>query len=278
MYDKTSLGRGFFSSLVLREWCVDKLEDTRRVIDEALSRASRPVLTLSGGKDSLMLLDLCRDYRDRLHVVWARTSETFPHMVDFVRKIVEGWDYVELVSDQARYFARKGLPSALIPVRHRPHEHNPGILIQSNGYCCKDLQYRPLARYIKRYGADLVLHGQTAEDLRNFKSSFPRMLRPLKGEQLVAPLDAWMAEEVLDYCVRRGLDLPLQYQDGLQDSLECWNCTVRTDLRRFEWMQRRCPELAGRLSVLMREVYGAAMQDYETHIKPVLDAAGKPIG
>ena len=258
---------------------MSKIEKTRQVIDEAIAKAARPVLTLSGGKDSLMLLDLCQSHRDRLHVVWARTSETFPHMVDFVRRCVEGWDYVELVSNQARFFARKGLPSALIPVRHRPHEQNPGVRIQSNGYCCKDLQYRPLARYIKRYGADLVLHGQTAEDLRNAKSSFPKMLRPLRPEQLVAPLDAWTAAEVLDYCAAHDLALPLQYQDGLEDSLECWNCTVRTDLRRFQWMQKRCPALADKLGALMAEVYGAAMLDYETHIKPVLDAAKKkPVG
>lgn len=257
---------------------MSKLETTRRIIDETISKASRPVLTLSGGKDSLMLLDLCRDYRDRLHVVWARTSETFPHMVEFVQQQLADWNHAELVSDQQRYFARKGLPSAIIPVRHRPHEKNPGVRIQSSGYCCKDLQYRPLARYIKDFGADLVLHGQTAEDLRNLKSSFPQMLRPLPRDQIVAPLDEWTATEVFDYCVEHKVALPAQYQDGLCDSLECWNCTVRTDIRRFEWMQIHCPELAQKLGLLMNEVYGAAISDYETHIKPVIDATRKPAG
>ena len=44
-------------------------------------------------------------------------------------------------------------------------------------------------------------------------------------------------------------------------------------------MQKRCPALADKLGALMAEVYGAAMLDYETHIKPVLDAAKKkPVG
>lgn len=254
---------------------MSKLEETRQIIDRAMATASRPVLTLSGGKDSLLLLHLCRPYRDRLHIAWARTSEMFPHMVEFVREQLAGWDHVELVSDQARYFARKGLPSALIPVRHRPHEKNPGVLIQSNGYCCKDLQYRPLANYIRRYEADMVFHGQTAEDLRNQKTSFPGMLRPFPSERLVAPIDAWTSVEVLAYCREAGVALPSQYQQGLPDSLECWNCTVRTDIARFEWMQAHCPELAAKLGGLMQEVYGAAIADYDKYIKPVIDAAQK---
>ena len=252
-----------------------KLQKTRQIIDEAMANAQRPVLTLSGGKDSLMLLDLCKPYRERLHVVWARTSETFPHMVDFMHRAMSGWDAKVLVSDQAAYFAKNGLPSALIPVRHRPHEKNPGVLIQSNGYCCKDLQYKPLARYLKEYGADLILHGQTAEDLVNQKASFPAMLSPLPRRQIVAPLRAWTGKEVMDHCRAHRVELPKQYEEGFPDSLECWNCTVRTDLDRFRWMQAHHPELAAKLGELMEVVYGAAIADYEKHIKPVIDAARK---
>ena len=250
-----------------------KIDKTRLIIEESLSRASRPVLALSGGKDSLLLLDFCRPYRRRLHVAWARTSEAFPHMVDFVKRQIDGWDYMELVSDQEAYFRKNGFPSALIPVRHRPHEKNPGILIQSNGYCCKDLQYKPLARYVKQYGADLVLHGQTAEDLRLHKLSFPKMLRPMRRGQIVAPLKDWSGSEVMEYCRSQGIQLPEQYADGLEDSLECWNCTVRTDLKRFQWMQKRHPDLAAKLGTLMGEVYGAAIADYEANIKPIIDTA-----
>ncbi|MFA9950986.1 phosphoadenosine phosphosulfate reductase family protein [Dentiradicibacter hellwigii] len=250
-----------------------KLRQTRQMIDAAMADAQRPALALSGGKDSLLLLALCKPYRKRLHVVWARTSETFPHMVDFMREATRGWDFQELVSDQSAYFATHGFPSALIPVRHRPHEKNPGILIQSNGYCCKALQYKPLARYLKEYGTDLVLHGQTAEDLLNHKTSFPAMLSPLPRRRIVAPLRNWTAEEVLAYCQRRRVPLPEQYATGLADSLECWNCTVRIDLARFRWMQAHYPVLAEKLGALLGSVYGAAITDYETHIAPVLDAA-----
>ena len=85
-----------------------------------------------------------------------------------------------------------------------------------------------MARYLKEYGTDLVLHGQTAEDLLNHKTSFPAMLGPLPRRRIVAPLRDWTAEEVLAYCQRRRVPLPEQYATGLADSLECWNTVTIT--------------------------------------------------
>lgn len=256
---------------------MSKLDNTRQLIEEALNGAQRPVLLLSGGKDSLLLLELCEPFRQRLHLVWARTSEVFPHMRDFMRQRTQGWDFKELSSDQAAYFARKGLPSAIIPVRQRPHEKPVGVMIQSAGYCCKDLQYRPLVRYVRQYGADVLLHGQTAEDLRNLRLSVPGLFKSLKQTRLVAPLADWLSDEVMAYCRTQGVALPLQYLTGFEDSLECWNCTVRTDLKRFQWMQQHCPELASRLGEMMQSVYGTVIADYNTHIKPILDVVETPV-
>ena len=46
------------------------------------ARHERAVLAFSGGKDSLVCLDLCRDYRDKLDVCWTNTGAMFPHMVE----------------------------------------------------------------------------------------------------------------------------------------------------------------------------------------------------
>ena len=70
-------------------------------LESLFARHDRAVLAFSGGKDSLVCLDLCRDYRDKLTLVWVNTGAMFPHMVDFVRKAAEGFNFVELTSDQA---------------------------------------------------------------------------------------------------------------------------------------------------------------------------------
>ena len=51
---------------------------------------------------------------------------------------------------------------------------------------------------------------------------------------------------------------------------------MRADRERFVWMQAHTPALAVKLGAAMRTVYGAALADYDEHIKPVLDAAAEP--
>ncbi len=70
----------------------------------------------SGGKDSLVCLDLCRGYRDKQEVVWVNTGAMFPHMVEFVRNVTEGFNFVELQSDQHGWLEQQGLPADLVPV------------------------------------------------------------------------------------------------------------------------------------------------------------------
>ncbi len=79
-------------------------------------RHEKAVLAFSGGKDSLACLYLCRDYRDQLEVVWVNTGAMFPHMRDFVYRAAEGYNFVELNSDQAAWHAQHGLPAEIVPV------------------------------------------------------------------------------------------------------------------------------------------------------------------
>ncbi len=72
-------------------------------------RHDKAVLSFSGGKDSLVCLDLCRDYRDKLTVAWVNTGAMFPHMREFVYRAVEGFNFVELESDQPGWLDQQGL-------------------------------------------------------------------------------------------------------------------------------------------------------------------------
>ena len=92
----------------------DKAKFAGQDIQEAISRQECGVLAFSGGKESCAILNMCRPFRDRLTVIWTNTSRMFPHMIEFVRSATEGFDFVELESDQPAYIREFGWPADLV--------------------------------------------------------------------------------------------------------------------------------------------------------------------
>ncbi len=133
------------------------------------ARHDKAVLAFSGGKDSLVCLDLCRDYRDKIEVCFVDTGASFPHMMEFVRKVTEGFRFVELKSDQAGWIKQHGLPSDLVPVansiwRDPAAPDPPKTMLQPWTACCAKLRFEPLLAHLARSGATLFLHGQRRSD------------------------------------------------------------------------------------------------------------------
>ena len=85
-------------------------------LESLFGHHEKTVLAFSAGKDSLVCLELCRSYRDKLKVVRVNTGAMFPHMRDFVVKATEGCNLVELRSDQAGWIEQQGFPADLVPV------------------------------------------------------------------------------------------------------------------------------------------------------------------
>lgn len=79
------------------------------------ARHEKAVLGFSGGKDSLVVLHLCREYRDRIDVCWVNTGSMFPHMREFVRKAAEGFNFVELRTDVEAWREKYGEPADVVP-------------------------------------------------------------------------------------------------------------------------------------------------------------------
>ena len=82
---------------------------------ELFARHQKAILGFSGGKDSLVCMHLCQDYRDQIEVVWVNTGAMFPHMEEFVRKAAEGFNFVELKSDVTTWRKNFGDPADVVP-------------------------------------------------------------------------------------------------------------------------------------------------------------------
>lgn len=73
-----------------QHWRLDhKIDHALGVIDQFLSRIDAYV-SFSGGKDSTVLLDLCRMVKPDIKAVFCNTGNEFPEIVQFVRDLKIG--------------------------------------------------------------------------------------------------------------------------------------------------------------------------------------------
>ena len=214
------------------------------------ARHDKAVLAFSGGKDSLVCLHLCRPYRDKLTVVWVNTGAMFPHMVEFVRKATEGFNYIELTSDQAGWIAQFGYPADVVPVvnsiwRDGGRDDSPRTLVQPWTACCAKVRFGPILEYLAQSGATAFIHGQRKSDKGGW------LIQPGPDAKIedVPLIRDWSDQDVFDYLAHHKVELPEQYACGVKDSLECWSCTALTDepalerKRLYAYMAVRYPGL-----------------------------------
>lgn len=224
-----------------------------------LGQHERIVLAFSGGKDSLVLLDLCRPWRERITLAWVNTGFAWPHMEAFVRSIGTGsnWEFVEIQVDLVAQWRGKGMPSPVVPTAHEPGpsgmpEREPKI--QSDTACCRQNRLWPLIDHAVQAGASLLLHGQRRSDKAPMRDSmrFGALL-------LAAPLWEWSDVEVAKYVDERGIALPAQYAEGINSSLECWCCTAQTDPAVRNYLRRRDPEAHKQVAAAEARIRAAIM-------------------
>lgn len=71
-------------------WTFDqKIDHSLGVIEQFLSRTDAYV-SFSGGKDSTVLLDLCRIVKPDIKAAFCNTGNEYPEIVQFVREMKEG--------------------------------------------------------------------------------------------------------------------------------------------------------------------------------------------
>ena len=231
-------------------------------LTKLFARHQKAVLSFSGGKDSLVCLHLCRDYRAKLIVAWVNTGAMFPHMAAFVRKATKGFNFVELKSDQAGWIREHGFPAEIVPVsksiwRDPGTSDPPQTLLQPWTMCCMQLRFKPLTDYLARSNATLFIHGQRRLDGGGFTVDSG----PDAKVEICKLLWSWTERDVMDYIGKHGIELPEQYGHGVVGSLECWNCTVRAGdsaakmAARLAYMAKRYPDLFEALKLRMGKVY-----------------------
>jgi phosphoadenosine phosphosulfate reductase len=68
-----------------------KIERSRRLIAEGLSRSQRPIVAWSGGKDSTALLCLVREQKPDVEVIYNNPGVEFPETHEFIEHLANKW-------------------------------------------------------------------------------------------------------------------------------------------------------------------------------------------
>ena len=245
------------------------VEAAQARLDDAVSQYGAGVLAYSGGKESNVLLHLCRQHPE-VAAIWVNGGDAFPHVESFIRRATQDRNFLELQGDLAASIRDFGYPADLIPVAGSfwgiagdPMPVSP-IPLQPWTSCCARVRMPPLFRYIEKIGATLFIHGQRSD----VEPGFPAEGGPDSIVEICAPLRDWSEEDVMAYVADNDVALPSHYPE-VMDSLDCMGCTAiagdggQARQARYTYMAREYPEAFERVASVMAVSSMAALATCE---------------
>lgn len=199
-----------------------KIEEATEIIKKSLSDHNNPCINFSGGKDSLVVMDLVRKIRPDIPCVFVNTGNEYKETVPYVRSFqniievhpkVSFWDCVD----------KYGLPKSKAKAKRHGNA------------CCLELKEKPLKECYKQKGYDLTFDGLTSAESRQRMMTLKRMgyYYYNKGDKnwKCHPIYNWSVQEVWSYIYLNKLPINPIYSMGIY-RCGCRFCTAFKGWRR----------------------------------------------
>ncbi len=186
------------------------------MIDQLFARHSKIALECSGGKDSIALILLFRNYLSKLVVYWCNPGDPDPDTVetmDWVRSIAP--NFVEIQTNVKDFRKQFGAASPIVPM------DSPTLPIISDHICCMHNIMLPMQNRVLADGNTCVIRGQknADEDKGQLRSG-----AVIDGVEYLYPLEAWSDSNVLEYLRQKGVRTPKVYGYS-KHGIDCLHCT-----------------------------------------------------
>lgn len=187
----------------------DKVKLSHQIIDESLSQAQNPAVLVSGGADSLVLLDMTRQHDERIKTLIVNSGIGYPSYDEMIMRVVldkPNIDYTIAIKDEEQYVAENGIP--LFPAL-RDLGYSKEELI-ANGFHenCSDIKEKAMRKLCDRVKPDMTFIGFMGSE------SEKRMNRLMTGgyiqmgkhENLSMPIAMFTKPEIIQYLDNNGIE------------------------------------------------------------------------
>lgn len=138
----------------------DKIEVANEVIEYCLSKAKKPSVAFSGGKNSLVLLHLVLQHNPEVYVTYNNTLVEYPDNIKFVRWIAKEWDLNFYETRPATNYWR------ILKVYGIQDKGRRWGRYYKEPECCKLLKTGPVADLYNELGVDCYFTGISAFESR----------------------------------------------------------------------------------------------------------------
>lgn len=236
-------------------------------------------IAFSGGKDSTVLIHLCRQLYPNLVGLYSDTGLEFPEIRDFVqtfnnitivtpkmhhREMLKKCGYPVVSKEQAEwiYRIRSGTSSGAIqkafygmnldgtPTRFKLSEQWKYLLnapFNIGSGCCKEMKLKPIAEYVKKTGRVPIIGTTASESALRAQKFLQYGFYNLEGKKAqCTPMSIWTDGDVWEYIHRFNLPYCKIYDMGY-DRTGCVFCMFGAHLdkepNRFQKLQRTHPDL-----------------------------------
>ena len=236
-------------------------------------------ISFSGGKDSTVLIHLCRQLYPDLVGLYSDTGLEFPEIRDFVmtfdnitvvtpkmhhREMLKKCGYPVVSKEQAEwiYRIRSGKSSGAIqkafyglnldgtPTRFKLSEQWKYLLnapFNIGSGCCKEMKMKPIAEYVKQTKRVPIIGTTASESALRAQKFMQNGYCVYEGKKAqCTPMGIWTDDDVWEYIHRFNLPYCKIYDMGY-DRTGCVFCMFGAHLdkepNRFQKLQRTHPDL-----------------------------------
>lgn len=212
-------------------------------IDKVIGRHQKIALQFSGGKDSMAVLHLLRDYWDRLTVYYLDSGDAFPEVLEVVAEAEAMVPNFMRIPGRVNHVTEQhGFPSDVVPCGSTWMGRMAGdrdVPMLSRYECCWLSIQQPMQERMVADGITLLIRGQKNAD--RHKGPY-RSGDIAAGFEFFYPVEDWTDEDVLLYLKDLGVKLPRFYDYGVSTGPECKKCSAWWDKRVSAYMLEFHPE------------------------------------